>query len=278
MKYFIYLMLFPILFSAQTNRFIYEVNFKKDSIQNVITNQFYHLDLSEGKSSFYHRDYFILDSMRLAGSEMSMDVFGGQPNMSNVIKHDLKTNKFQELELMEYQVFEIASDVQQEWNLKEETKVFQNLTLQKAETIWAGRKWVAWFAKSIPINSGPHKFYGLPGLIIELKDDLDNFKYQLVKSENYSDTKNVSTLEFFEQIVPVNFAKYKKKKLSIYNDPLAFIKTTEFNLDNSGGIYLQDGTIVKADNIREVQILQQKRIKRFNNPVELDKIIVYPMK
>lgn len=277
MKYLI-LLLFPFLISAQTHRFIYEVNYKKDSADNIITKDYYHLDIAEGKSSFYHRDYFILDSLEASGGEISFATFGGQPKMSNVVKHDLKTNHFRELELMEYEVFEIRSDDQQKWNLKNETKVFQNLTLQKAETNWGGRKWTAWFAKSIPFNSGPHKFYGLPGLIVELKDDRDNFHYQLIKSENYAETKSIETLDGFLKRIPVNYAQYKKKKLTVYEDPLSFMNTTDFNFENSEGIWLADGTLVKPDNIREVRKAQQKRITKFNNPVELDKIIVYPVK
>ena len=277
MKYLI-LLLFPFLMAAQTNRFIYEVNYKKDSADKIITKDYYHLDIAEGKSNFYNREYFILDSLETSGGEVSFATFGGQPKMSNVVKHDLKTKQFRELELMEYEVFEILTEAKQSWSLKNETKVFQNMTLQKAETNWGGRKWTAWFAKSIPFNSGPHKFYGLPGLIVELKDDRDNFHYQLIKSEHYAETKNVQTLGGFLQVVPVNYTQYKKKMLSLYDDPLAFIKTSDVNFENSQGIFLKDGTLLKPDNIREVRITQQKNIRRFNNPVELDKIIVYPIK
>lgn len=277
MKYFIFL-LFPLLLSAQTHRFIYEVNYKRDSTENTITKDYYHLDIAEGKSSFYHRDYFILDSLEASGGEISFATFGGQPKMSNVVKHDLKTNQFRELELMEYEVFDISSEAQQKWNLKNETKVFQNMTLQKAETNWGGRKWTAWFAKSVPFNSGPYKFYGLPGLIVELKDDRNNFQYKLIKSENYPETKNIQTLDDFPQVVAVNYSQYKKKMLSLYEDPLGFINTTNFNFENSEGIFLKDNTLVKADNVREVRKAQQIKIKRFNNPVELDKIIDYPVK
>ena len=93
MKYLI-LLLFPFLLSAQTNRFIYEVNYKKDSADKFITKDYYHLDIAEGKSNFYNREYFILDSLETSGGEVSFATFGGQPKMSNVVKHDLKTKQF----------------------------------------------------------------------------------------------------------------------------------------------------------------------------------------
>lgn len=132
MKYLIFL-LFPLLFSAQTHRFIYEVNYKKDSTENTRTKNYYHLDLTAGKSIYYARDYFILDSIAAAGDVISSEIFGGQPNMSNMVTHDLATKDFKEYELIEYEVFEIRSEAQQNWKLKDDTKIFQNLTLQKAE-------------------------------------------------------------------------------------------------------------------------------------------------
>lgn len=132
--------------------------------------------------------------------------------------------------------------------------------------------------KSIPFNAGPYKFHGLPGLIAELKDDQDNFHFQLVKSENYPNSKDAVIVKPFPVFTSVNEAQYKKKKLNIYDDPLAFIKTTAINFENTEGIYLSDGTLLKPDNIREVRTAQQKKIKRYNNPLERDKIIVYPPK
>lgn len=40
---------------------------------------------------------------------------------------------------------------------------------QKAETNFAGRKWIAWFTSDIPFQDGPYKFHGLPGLIVKIE-------------------------------------------------------------------------------------------------------------
>ena len=40
---------------------------------------------------------------------------------------------------------------------------------QKAETFIFGRKWTAWFSPEIPIQDGPYKFRGLPGLIVKIR-------------------------------------------------------------------------------------------------------------
>ena len=58
-------------------------------------------------------------------------------------------------------------------------KQIKNLTLQKATTDWGVRHWIAWFTTSFPFPEGPHKFHGLPGLIIELSDDKNNYHFEL---------------------------------------------------------------------------------------------------
>ena len=49
--------------SAQTHRFIYEVNFKKDSTENSVTKDYYHLDISSKEMQFYGRGYHETDSL-----------------------------------------------------------------------------------------------------------------------------------------------------------------------------------------------------------------------
>jgi GLPGLI family protein len=56
------------------------------------------------------------------------------------------------------------------WVLHNENKTFGNITCQKATIYYKGRNYIAWFAPSIPVNNGPWKFQGLPGLILEIYD------------------------------------------------------------------------------------------------------------
>lgn len=51
--------------------------------------------------------------------------------------------------------------------------------LQKATARYGGRNWIAWFTEEIPISEGPYKFNGLPGLIFEIYDDKENYKFTL---------------------------------------------------------------------------------------------------
>ncbi|MDD3004388.1 GLPGLI family protein [Flavobacterium sp.] len=57
------------------------------------------------------------------------------------------------------------------WAIIPEYKIIGNLKAQKAIGVFRGRKYTAWFTNEIPVNFGPWKFNGLPGLILEISDD-----------------------------------------------------------------------------------------------------------
>ena len=69
------------------------------------------------------------------------------------------------------------------WLIGKETKIILGYLCYNATTTFRGRKYMAWFAKEIPISYGPWKFNGLPGLILEIQDSENYFSYG-IKSIN----------------------------------------------------------------------------------------------
>lgn len=65
------------------------------------------------------------------------------------------------------------------WKITKEKKKILNYICIKAITQFRGRNYEAWFTEEIPIQNGPWKFCGLPGLIIRVYDDKQAFVYQL---------------------------------------------------------------------------------------------------
>lgn len=54
--------------------------------------------------------------------------------------------------------------------MHEDTTTILNIVCQKATMEFRGREYTAWFTMDIPINDGPWKLYGLPGLILKAED------------------------------------------------------------------------------------------------------------
>lgn len=71
------------------------------------------------------------------------------------------------------------------WKIGKEIKSILGYPCQKAQTHFRGRDYFAYFTKKIPVNNGPYKFGGLPGLILEVYSTDEEIKY-LAKSINFS--------------------------------------------------------------------------------------------
>ena len=259
--------------TAQTNRFIYDVEFRKDSTSQITTKQNYHMDITGNEILYYSRDYFVADSLMKNNIPFPADL---KLSASTILKHKKGSSTFNEYDLLESTVLDLQTEDTQTWILTSEKKQVDNLTLQKATTTWGGRNWMAWFAKEIPFQEGPYKFRGLPGLIIEVSDDQNNYKFSLAKSENIKESAEDPMMEYAQEIsVPVTWEKYKATKLKFYESPVGFMKNANGRSGNSD-FFLNDGTVVSVTNSREINERFRKSLKTFNNPIELDRLIVYP--
>ena len=65
------------------------------------------------------------------------------------------------------------------WKLLAETDSVGGYLCQKAETEYKGRVYEAWFCPEIPIDAGPYKFRGLPGLILKVEDETGDYAWEL---------------------------------------------------------------------------------------------------
>lgn len=63
------------------------------------------------------------------------------------------------------------------WETGDSTKTVLGYECIMATTDYHGRKWTAWFAPEIPVNDGPWKLRGLPGLILEATDDKGHHRF-----------------------------------------------------------------------------------------------------
>ena len=70
------------------------------------------------------------------------------------------------------------------WAISSDTTSFLDYICQKATLKFRGRNYEAWFSPQIPVNDGPWKFFGLPGLILKVKDTEDQFDFECIGLEN----------------------------------------------------------------------------------------------
>lgn len=259
---------------AQTHRFIYDVEYRKDSTQNVMTKENYHLDIEPKIVKYYPRDFFVGDSLVTRNLSITN---GSKFNTSHIITHKQGSTGYEYYDVLENVILKLSSDDSQSWKLSDEKKKVKDLNLQKATTNWGGRKWTAWFTSDIPFQEGPYKFHGLPGLIVELSDDKKDYKFELVKTQKISNPTNMYIDYMVENSVSVSHEKYKDSKLKYYDSPVNFLRNATQQTRSNDEFYLNDGTKVGQSNSREVNEGLKENIRKYNNPIELDKAIKYPL-
>lgn len=57
-----------------------------------------------------------------------------------------------------------------DWNITDSTTIILGYECMMATADYHGRSWTAWFAPDIPVQDGPWKLQGLPGLILEASE------------------------------------------------------------------------------------------------------------
>ncbi|WP_072781273.1 GLPGLI family protein [Flavobacterium haoranii] len=112
------------------------------------------------------------------------------------------------------------------WQLTNETKIIYGYTCKKATAVWGRGEYVAWFTEDIPVQAGPEKFDGLPGLILYVGTPY--YEYSAVLVKEMKDKVNIEK---------PNFDKIKTYTLEEIND---IIKQKIKGLQSSS-ITTQDG-------------------------------------
>lgn len=71
----------------------------------------------------------------------------------------------------------------QNWKIWNDTLIVSGYLCKKATCHFRGRDFIAWFTMDIPINNGPWKFGGLPGLILKVYDSQKLYSFECIKIE-----------------------------------------------------------------------------------------------
>ena len=271
LSYFI--LLFSVSVSAQTHRFIYDVVYRPDSASTEVRKANYYLDINPDETFYYERPFFVGDSIEKASG---LRIFSGK--VTDLMSKKIKTNQYTLYSIQSYDIYQLKDEPKISWKIEKETKTSSNLQLQKATAKFGGRNWIAWFSKDIPFHEGPYKFHGLPGLIVEIYDDKKNYQFSLNKSENFTETQFIS---FYKNAkargVEIPYSKYQSMLLSYYQDPIKFINSGQIEINEEHKLGLDDGRVIyKPEELRQYAFEEQQRIKKYNNPIELDKAVRYP--
>lgn len=107
------------------------------------------------------------------------------------------------------------------WEIGDSTKTVLGYECVKATTEYHGRKWTAWFSPEIPVNNGPWKLDGLPGLILEAVADSDSYSFTATGLQQTA--KPIGPIYLADEYEKTSRIDYLKAKRAFMDNPLGKI-------------------------------------------------------
>ena len=117
--------------------------------------------------------------------------------------------------LRKYKSYYTESVPVQDWQIEEETREIAGYLCQKAVCDFRGRSYTAWFTVDIPISQGPWKFSGLPGLILKVYDDRQEYVFECVGIEQHSQEYPIILLDNYKDYQKTTRLKLDKLLKSV---------------------------------------------------------------
>jgi len=249
---------YPIIEIEATELIVtYSLKWQEDSLNSdFIRQENTLLFIGQNTSKFTSNNSYKFDTiMRKVSNWDEFDVLNSDRNnplpMSAIFYSIFKTPSNGKLMCLEHTLdgmfrYEESLDLFN-WQLTSDTATIAGYKAQKAITNFGGRKWVAWFSPELPINDGPYKFNGLPGLILKISDTQNHYVFDFISIEKPTEKLMID---------------YIKKD---------FIKTTKQKFFRSKDYFREDiiNRVQEKGASSDAQQRAARNAKKRNNPLEL---------
>ena len=64
-------------------------------------------------------------------------------------------------------------------------------------------------------------------------------------------------------------------KLELYQNPFKYVLNGKLSIPEGKKLQLEDGTVLTKEQLKPAEKNERIKIKSFNNPIELDKVVRY---
>lgn len=199
-----------------------------------LTNQ-YILLANSTESKFYSPVTEYIDSLNSTPEgkakikEMSMSAFSSgklddipKPDGTMYVIKSFSDNKLKHFDtsgLEKYSYEELMS--QWNWKIGDSTKVILGYECIMALTEYHGRRWTAWFTPEIPVQNGPWKLDGLPGLILEAEEE--GSQYSFIATGIQQTVKPITPVYLADEYEHTTRIDYLKSKRAFMDNPVGKI-------------------------------------------------------
>lgn len=263
-------------FTAQNQRFLYEYKFVKDSTEKSKSEtELMVLDATKTGSKFYSLKKSIADSTHQDRLQKKARDFSG---LDYGLVHYVVEKNYPDFQIEFFNIFEmdkykVAEKRKLAWQILPDKEKIGELNTQKASVNFAGRTWTAWFTTEIPIQDGPYKFHGLPGLIVKMEDKTQSHSFVLKEIKKLpQDYQWVSdnNVKSFNATIPLDEIKYKKQFLDFRNNPAKSLRQIVSSNQKITMIDENGKPLDIEKIIRDKERAAKENNARDNNVLELD--------
>ncbi len=273
----ILLFAFSTLMYAQNQRFVYQYSFKLDSLNRASTDkEVMLLDIKKNGSEFYSAGKMVYDSLvneQFSNAGRSSNISITLPTKNFKVSTSV-TKSYPSFEtILHTQVnskkYAIKENRKMEWTILPENSEIGGMKVQKAQTHYGGRKWIAWFTTEIQLPDGPYRFAGLPGLILSVEDDKSDHQFKFIESKKLAGEPQRSQLDNNE--IVITRPQFNKLWKEYVNDPAKDIRQmlsqedAQFKMMDKNGKELSHSEI-----IRKKELSAKNALQKTNNFIELD--------
>lgn len=209
----------------------YEMHFKQDSLSADTKVESCYLFIKDKSRSFFSTKGFMFnDSIMVLheNGKLSDAEFLRPQNafyythLNRFVYKDYTTSLTTIYESIALDSYKYSLNQELNWEIKNETKNIGDYDCYKASTYYAGRNYIAWFTKEIPISDGPYIFGGLPGLIVKICDQSGSYDFELKYIKKY-DGVIVDSPSIAGKAVMSTFKQVFKLREEERKDPLVFL-------------------------------------------------------
>lgn len=148
------------------------------------------------------------------------------------------------------------------WKISSDTLTISGLRCQKANAVFKGRNYEAWFCAALPFHAGPWKLQGLPGLIVAASDSKKEVQFKFAGFEQINNPKLMVKLP--EDAILTTQKEFARLQEVRKTNPAALSKlagkSSKSPLDDI------DGSRISSINVTASDFGFSKKI---NNPIEL---------
>ncbi|MEC5395679.1 GLPGLI family protein [Bergeyella sp. RCAD1439] len=281
---FICLMAFTLGQAQSTaNRFFYELKYKPSTQSDSIRQAMTILDILPEKSIYRDELMISQDSLLKAEVEKMMKT-GAFKDLSKSIKKPnfsykvIKTYPSMEIRYTDHILQDKVSYDEKllfDWKIFPEKKKIGEYNAQKATSSFAGRNYTAWFSNELPFQDGPYKFFGLPGLIVQLEDETGDYQWTLKgnkkvdnhEEESYSE-KLMKQFGQSRNEIKVSKEKFEQMYEAYKKDPFGSIRHQISQIPAEAK--MPDGTSI-SKMMKEQEEQMKKHLNENDNTIEIRK-------